>query len=139
MKEIYDYINSKAIREHCKAIGHEFNAMESAFLIYQSKNHTLQEKHLAWEHIIQTMDDTRIAERLNCPYIPSLHGFLRKYMDIQKTVLDRFFAKEAGYIYSFAPCSGANTTQTGSITAMNMMTWTTSAYTANTAQDWRPK
>lgn len=103
MKEIYDYINSKAIREHCKAIGHEFNAMESAFLIYQSKNHTLQEKHLAWEHIIQTMDDTRIAERLNCPYIPSLHGFLRKYMDIQKAVLDRFFAKEAGYIYSFAP------------------------------------
>lgn len=103
MKEIYDYINSKAIREHCKAIGHEFNAMESAFLIYQSKNHTLQEKHLAWEHIIQTMDDTQIAERLNCPYIPSLHGFLRKYMDIQKAVLDRFFAKEAGYIYSFAP------------------------------------
>ncbi len=103
MKEIYDYINSKAIREHCKAIGHEFNAMESAFLIYQSKNHTLQEKHLVWEHIIQTMDDTQIAERLNCPYIPSLHGFLRKYMDIQKAVLDRFFAKEAGYIYSFAP------------------------------------
>lgn len=41
---IYEFINSKDIREHCEKIGHKFNSIECAYLIYQSQNHTLPGK-----------------------------------------------------------------------------------------------
>ena len=54
---IYEFINSKDIRAHCEKIGHTFNSIEAAFLIYQSQNHTLEEKHNAWKALIETMTD----------------------------------------------------------------------------------
>ena len=38
---IYEFINSKAIREHCQKIRHNFSDLEKAYLINQSRNHTI--------------------------------------------------------------------------------------------------
>ena len=62
---IYEFINSKDIRAYCEKIGHTFNSMEAAFLIYQSQNHTLAEKHDAWKGLIETMPNMIIEGRLN--------------------------------------------------------------------------
>ena len=71
---IYDFFNSRDVAEHCKNIGHKFTAMEIAFLVWQSNEHTLAEKHTAWQKIIDTMPDEPLPEYywIN----NSLHDFL---------------------------------------------------------------
>ena len=101
MLNIYEFINSKAIREYCKKLGHTFNSMESAYLIYQSRNHTLPEKHTAWRELMETLPDMVIEERLNCPRYDSLHSFLQQYMALEDRVLETFFQDEKYCVYRF--------------------------------------
>lgn len=98
---IYEFINSKDIREHCEKIGHTFNSVEAAFLIYQSQNHTLTEKHNAWKELIETMPDMVIEERFNCPHYDSLHDFLRQYMALEDKWLIAFFQTDGNWVYRF--------------------------------------
>ena len=49
---IYNFINSKDIQANWKNINYTPTALESAWLVWQSKNHTLEEKHKAWEEIL---------------------------------------------------------------------------------------
>ena len=100
---IYEFINSKDIRAHCEKIGHTFNSMEAAFLIYQSQNHTLAEKHTAWKELIETMPDMVIEKRFNCPHFDSLHDFLRQYMALEDRLLTTFFQTDAIWVYRFDP------------------------------------
>lgn len=100
---IYEFINSKDIRAHCEKIGHTFNSMEAAFLIYQSQNHTLAEKHIAWKELIETMPDMVIEERYNCPHYDSLHDFLRQYMALEDRWLMEFFQADRAWVYQFDP------------------------------------
>ncbi len=100
---IYEFINSKDIRRHCEKIGHTFNSMEAAFLIYQSQNHTLAEKHNAWKELIATMPDTVIEERFNCPHYYSLHVFLQQYMALEDRWLTEFFQAYSTCVYRFDP------------------------------------
>ena len=100
---IYEFINSKDIRAHCEKLGHPFNTIESAYLIYQSQNHTLSQKHAAWLELMETMPDMVIEERLNCPRYDSIHTFLRQYMDLEDRLLADFFQDKKGYVYRFDP------------------------------------
>lgn len=97
----YQFINSKDIRSYCEKIGHKFNSLETAFLIYQSRNHTVAEKHSYWNKLIETMPDMVIEKRLNCPHYDSLHEFLRQYMVLENSLLKRFFAAEDDGVYRF--------------------------------------
>lgn len=45
--DIYQFIDSKDIREHCRKLGHPFNTVESAYLVWQSRNTPLAGKHAA--------------------------------------------------------------------------------------------
>lgn len=98
---IYQFINSNDIRMHCEKIAHKFNSLETAFLIYQSRNHTIAEKHSYWNELIETMPDMVIEYRPNCPRYDSLHEFLRQYMELENSLLDRFFATESNCVYLF--------------------------------------
>lgn len=98
--DIYEFINSKDVREHCRKIGHEFNSIETAFLIYQSQNHTIQQKHDAWGEIIETFPDMPIAERLNCPHYDSLHDMLKQYMTLESRILSDFSIDESNCFHS---------------------------------------
>ena len=42
---IYQYIRSKDVREYNEKIGHQFNALESCFLVWRNPEIPLLEKH----------------------------------------------------------------------------------------------
>lgn len=98
---IYDFINSADIREYWEKIGYEPDAPAAAWIVWQSENHTLKEKHQAWQEIIDTQPDwTRYGELDDVPQ-ESLHGFLRQYMDIESRLLSDFYKNEPNVIYHY--------------------------------------
>ena len=99
--KIYEFVNSRDIREHWKKIGFVPNALESAWLVYQSNNHTIEEKHEAWRWIISNMPDCEVSgKNIETPQ-KSLHIFLKKYMGIENAIITDFFAHEAGAVYTY--------------------------------------
>ena len=42
---ILQFVNSKDIREYLRTIDYQFNALEAAWLIWQSRNTTVEERH----------------------------------------------------------------------------------------------
>ena len=87
---ILQFVNSKDIREHLRNIGYTFNALEAAWLVWQSRYTTLEARHEGWKHIIAEYPDCPIEERLNTIPRPSLHRFLEEYMDMENRALERF-------------------------------------------------
>ena len=79
--DIYEFIESRDIREHCRKIQYKFTARESAFLIWQSDK-TIQQKHAAYREIIETMPDEKLNERICTAEFEHLHEFLSKYIVI---------------------------------------------------------
>ena len=88
--DILRFVNSKDIREYLGNIGYEFNSLEAAWLIYQCRGATVDEKHKAWNELTEKMPDCRIAERLNTVPQDSLHAFLKQYMKIESKYIDKF-------------------------------------------------
>ncbi len=88
--DILRFVNSEDIREYLGNIGYEFNSLEAAWLIYQCRGATVDEKHKAWNELIEKMPDCRIAERLNTVPQDSLHAFLKQYMEIESKYIDKF-------------------------------------------------
>ena len=98
---IYEFVNSRDIREHWQNIGFVPNALESAWLVYQSNNHTIEEKHEAWRWIIANMPDCEVAGKdIETPQ-KSLREFLTRYMGIENAIISNFFAAEAGAFYTY--------------------------------------
>ena len=96
MIDIYQFIDSKDIREHCRKLGHPFNTVESAYLVWLSRNTPLAEKHAAWREIIDTMPDYRIPG-----HETSLYIFLREYMAYEKAVEEEFFRSNDPAVYHY--------------------------------------
>lgn len=102
---ILRFINSKDIREHLKKLDYEFSSLEAAWLIYQCREATLEEKHKAWRELIETMPDCSIPERMNTVAQDSLHGFLKKYMALEDKLVERFCGDGLCDTYTFnKPC-----------------------------------
>ena len=98
---IYEFVNSRDIREHWQNIGFVPNALESAWLVYQNNNHTIEEKHEAWRWIIANMPDCEVAGKdIETPQ-KSLHTFLTRYMEIENAIISNFFTAEAGAVYTY--------------------------------------
>ena len=103
--DIYSFINSKDIAEHCKNIGHEFTPLEQAVIIYKSKK-TLSERHKAWKNIIEAQPDMKVIEwteaKVEHIYHNSLHKFLIDYMRIENILANKFKIKEPDAIYTYS-------------------------------------
>lgn len=110
--DIYQFIDSKDIKNYLQKMKYEFTVPETAFLIYMSRKTTLDKKLNAWQEIIDTMPDCSMGERLNMEKIPSFHGFLIEYIALLENLLDIFYKSEkAVYTYAFyeeeEKCSGS--------------------------------
>ena len=100
--DIYQFIDSKDIRNYLLEIKYEFTVPEVAFLIYMSRGAALNKKFDAWQEIIDTMTDCSMGERLNMEEIPSFHRFLTEYITLLKNLLKLFYNSEKGiYTYAF--------------------------------------
>jgi hypothetical protein len=98
---IYEFVNSRDIREFLQEIDFVPNALESAWLVYQSNNHTIEEKREAWRWIIDNMPDCEVSDKnIETPQ-KSLHDFLKKYMEIENAIIANFFAPESGAVYTY--------------------------------------
>ena len=89
--DIYTFINSKAVANHCRRIKHQFNTIESAFLVQKSHRHTISEKHIAFVQITATMPDMPFKQKHACDIeFDSFHEFLRQYMACENKALQSF-------------------------------------------------
>lgn len=98
---IYKYIRSKDVREYNEKIGHEFNTLESCFLVWRNPDLSLCEKHEAWRHICLEMPDMEIKERLNVDYHPSLYELIEKFVATDKFFINEFYREEDKAIYQY--------------------------------------
>ncbi len=92
------FVNSVDIRKHLEKIGYQCSALEAAWLIYQSRKTTLEERNQAWRQLIMDFPDCPIPERMNTVAQPSLHRFLEEYIDMENRALERF-RESAGAVY----------------------------------------
>ena len=97
----YEYINSQAIREHLKKLEYPLSPVQCAFLVWQSRRHTMQQKHAAWNDIIATLPDCPVEKRRNCTGWDSLHDMLRGYMAFEQRCMDVFHAEDSNAIYVY--------------------------------------
>ena len=91
---IYDILNSRSIAEYWKEIEYVPAPVETAWIVYSSRKLNFEQQCAFWEEIINTMPDTEIKKRVHCPRYDSLHGFLRRFMDINRRFLDWFHNSE---------------------------------------------
>ena len=73
---IYNFINSRDIAKHLKDIDYQFSTLECAWLVWQSRKHTLKQKHASWQEIIDTMPDCSVEARPKHEGVESLHRYL---------------------------------------------------------------
>ena len=100
-QQAYEYINSQTIREYLKSTAFPLSPVQCAFLVWQSKRHTMHQKHMAWENIIETMPDCAVEKRTHCRGWDSLHEMLRGYMAYEKKCLSLFQADDKNTFYEF--------------------------------------
>lgn len=99
--DIVKFVNSKDIAEHLRNIKYEFSTIEAAWLIWQSIDTTLKERHEAWNTLIEEMPDCEMPERNWCKYQESIRAFLRQYMDIENRQYELFQKSESGAVYQY--------------------------------------
>jgi len=97
--DIYNFFNSPDVADHCRSIGHTFNAVESAVMISQSNNRTLAEKHAAYRIIIAEYPDMEIPEGMNHGYVESFHKMLRDIIACEESELEKFLAPDPNSVY----------------------------------------
>lgn len=110
MTDITTFLNSKDIAEHWKKIGFTCTPVQAAYIIWQSHEKSLQEKHEAWKELMETTPDCPFAEgrrkehlkrRIPEALTDSLHAFLKAYMALEDKTLERFYREEAGTAYGY--------------------------------------
>lgn len=100
MLNIYEYINSRDVREHIESMDYKFTLPQAAFIIYICKHLTLEEKFGAWMQLIDEMQDCIFEGSLYRKYIESFHEFLIEYIALQKKKLQLFFDSDDGGRYA---------------------------------------
>lgn len=101
--DIYQYINSKAIREHLRKIGYKFNSMEAIWLVYQNYDLIFDEKCKAWEDIMRNMEDMSFPEEKLAHGVKfkSTFSALRDYILYKKESIKLFKIDNEDYFYKF--------------------------------------
>lgn len=98
---ITEYVNSQDIRTYWIEIGYAPSALESAWLIWQGKNHMVSEKHTSWVSIMNHSADCAIpAGSFDLPQ-ESLHNFLRRYLEIENELIEAFYRNDEHAVYSY--------------------------------------
>ena len=110
MTDITTFLNSKDIAEHWKKIGFACTPVQAAYIIWQSHEKSLQEKHEAWKELMETTPDCPFAEGRRKEHLKrhipdaltdSLHAFLKAYMALEDKTLERFYREEANTAYGY--------------------------------------
>ena len=106
--DIYSYLNSRDVAAHCREINHSFNVVEQAFIIYECKRISIEEKLQLMQEIMDTMPDVQVSE--TAPYLwrynntykmpDSFYAHLSKYVEEERKRLEHFLSSEPNSIYN---------------------------------------
>ena len=103
--DVLRFINSNALRKYLKEIDYKFNGFEAAWLVWNCRTATLEEKHAAWREIIETYPDEEYKNRQPDDDRPPLrlHETLVNYMVLEKKMIDFVKAPPIGsdFVYTF--------------------------------------
>lgn len=97
----YNLINSKAVREHCKKIGHKFNTEELAVLIYRNKTMSIDEKIVAYKELINDYPDMPVIKRINCKHYDSVKDMIKKEIQRLEAETKVLLENEEDVVYSY--------------------------------------
>ena len=89
--DIFNFVDSRDIREHLRSIDFQPSTIEAAYLVWFSKTATLDQKCEAWQEIARTMPNCSLEAThagLGRPAIPDFHAFLRWTIDYNKRCVD---------------------------------------------------
>ena len=112
--DICRFLNSRDVADYLREIGYKFSAPEAAFIVYRSREATLDEKIASWREIADTMPDCSMEGRLNMESIPDFRTFLYEYIGLQKRTL-AWFSEPSGCVYGFSYPSDEGWEQDGNI------------------------
>ena len=99
--KINEYVNSKDIRKYWEEICYQPSPLASAWLVWQGKNQTVKEKHNGWHCIVNDTLDCSIPEGVfNLPQ-PSLHNFLKRYVELEEELIASFYKVDPDAVYSY--------------------------------------
>ena len=98
MVNALDYINSRDIRKYWEEIGYKASPWETAWLIWQSRKHTLKEKLDAWQSVAKEYSRELCPPFRNlwskfCPVGVTLGSFLQTYINLENDLLEQFYFK----------------------------------------------
>ena len=97
--DIYSFFNSADVVEHCKSIGHEFDALEAAVMVSKSNTRSLEEKLSAYRAIIAEYQDMEIPYACHHESVGSFHEALGSVIAYNERVLEKYLMPEPGMIY----------------------------------------
>ena len=98
--DYYKFINSKDIQAYLREIKYEFSTMEKAYVVWQSDHVTIKEKLDAFQYIIKNEEDCVVKKRYNLRHYRSLKELIQKYMSLINHLIDEFYSKKGGFVYS---------------------------------------
>jgi hypothetical protein len=101
MMDIYSYLDSPDIAEHCRKIGHKFDTLEAAWVVASCESKTRAQKHEGWRGIIETMPDmpneATGARVFNAH--PSVHQYLLDRIAREEAEERDFYTPPVGAVY----------------------------------------
>lgn len=120
MMDVARYVNSKDIRKYLRDINYSFNAAEAAWLVYQNRGLSFEDRCMAFQEIIDTMSDMKWYNPHTGKTIESIHGLIKDYIKLQNKLYDIFTKNDGKYIYKFvASFDGSNMLQDSSLIFSN--------------------
>lgn len=106
--DIYQYIDSKDMREHLKSLDYQFTAAEAAWIVDRKEKILLKDKLSAWKEIIDTMPDCELP--MDIPELGKIgtHELLQEYIAVQQKMMDIFFCEEENTNYEYCGSAWPN-------------------------------
>ena len=100
--EILDFINSTTLRTYLKSINYTPTTTAAAFIVWQSKDHTIFEKEEMLLEIAENMPDECIPPHEFHAGRGSAREFIREYNAYVRKSIRAFKANTGGGVYSFS-------------------------------------
>ena len=101
IRDNYDLINSKAIGDYCREIGHKFNTEELAVLIYRSKKVNIFEKISKYQDLIDNYPDMEVIERINCNHYDSVKTLIQEEINRLKNLFEDLIKEDKKCAYTW--------------------------------------
>ena len=98
-KYISGFINSKDIQKYLQDIDYQFTVPEYAFLIWQNREISIQERHKAFEKLLETTESCLIKTTC-CRDGWDLHRTISEYIALEDRIIQLFLKQEANCFYT---------------------------------------